>query len=132
MKDLMALRIDRALTQLELASRAGITNITVHNLENGKSIPQKQVRKTLEAILCSRIDWLATTGIPINIKPTNWEEAEQGLRKALQNSFGLSIDDRRAFVTMASAYLKTLSNLMNIEEESTYYKPNLKFKRRTL
>ncbi|MEM9400253.1 MAG: helix-turn-helix transcriptional regulator, partial [Verrucomicrobiota bacterium] len=57
-------RINKVLKQAELASRAGVSRLTVSNLENGQSIHTKSLAKILLALDLSILD--AVPEVPIS------------------------------------------------------------------
>ena len=111
MRDLKTIRTNAGMTQLELAARSGITNVTLCNIETGNTIPQKQMRKTLESILCQKINWIATSGIPSDPEPVEWEDAELKLRSTIYEACGLSSDELKTFIQVMKEYTYTLENL---------------------
>ena len=53
---LKAIRIEKGLTQTEVAERAGIAQPTYSNIENGKKNPSLNTLKRLASVLGCRIE----------------------------------------------------------------------------
>jgi len=69
-------------------------------------------RRRLELVLGKRINWLQTCGLQ-EVQPTNWEQAESGIRQALINCIGLSYDECRQFIQVAKEYIKSFEDMVN-------------------
>jgi transcriptional regulator with XRE-family HTH domain len=116
MKDLKTCRTECGLSQETLAERAEITATTINNIEQQNTSPQNDVRRRIEIVLHSRIDWLLTTGLT-DVKETIWEQAEQEYRKTLLNINGLRPEEKEDFLIMARQYLDSLEALLETDDE---------------
>lgn len=56
---LKAVRADRRLTQQQLAQSAGISSITLSNIENGQHRPTKRTMAKIESVV-GVVDWERT------------------------------------------------------------------------
>ncbi len=77
-------RINRQLTQAELAEKAGVTKRTIENLESGKSTQFLTVLRTMEALdLLENID-VAIPEVPVSplLKHARDGEQPQRVRKS--------------------------------------------------
>jgi len=74
-KTISSFRKKKNLTQIELAKKAGITNVTVSNIENGKTHPNKKVFKNIATALSTTEDELLRaafdTQMNISLKTKN-------------------------------------------------------------
>ncbi|PWN05643.1 helix-turn-helix domain-containing protein [Rhodohalobacter mucosus] len=66
MDTLRVARIKNGWSQEDLARVCGVTNMTISNIERGKTIPQEITRKRIESIL-GPIDWRKTEDMAIII-----------------------------------------------------------------
>jgi transcriptional regulator with XRE-family HTH domain len=105
--DLREARSQAGLTQAELAKKAGLTDVTISTLENGKSTARDNTRRRIELALGVRVNWLRTRGLRTHQQGemTSWESVEQDFRKTLYGINSLQKDDRVEFIKLAREYL---------------------------
>ena len=115
-EDLKEARDRKGLTQAMLAKKAGITDIAISLIENGKVTPQVKTRRRIEKVLGEPVNWLKTRGLR-NWREgvmTSWESVEQTFRKALFEIKGLSNKERKEFIKLAKQYLKEFSEELEV------------------
>jgi transcriptional regulator with XRE-family HTH domain len=107
MMDLREARLEAGLTQVELAKKAGVTDVTISTLENGKSTARDDTRRRIEIALGVRVNWLKTKGLQTyqQGEMTSWESVEQDFRKTLYGINSLQKDERVEFMKLAKEYL---------------------------
>ena len=107
MMDLREARSQAGLTQAELAEKAGVADVTISTLENGKSAARNDTRRRIEKALGVRVNWLQTKGLRMyqQGEMTSWESVEQDFRKTLYGINSLQKDDRVEFIKLAKEYL---------------------------
>jgi len=100
-------RSQAGLTQAELAKKAGVTDVTISTLENGKSAARNDTRRRIEMALGVRVNWLKTKGLRTyqQGEMTSWESVEQDFRKTLYGINSLQKDERVEFIKLAREYL---------------------------
>jgi transcriptional regulator with XRE-family HTH domain len=59
MKTLKNARTDRGLSQRQLALRCAVTDVTISNIENGRTQPTRGTKALIEQVL-GAIDWEKT------------------------------------------------------------------------
>ncbi len=60
MNDLRTVREQKLLTQQDLASLSGLPQSHLSALENGRYLPNKRTRNSIERLLGSQVDWQQT------------------------------------------------------------------------
>jgi transcriptional regulator with XRE-family HTH domain len=105
--DLREARSEAGLTQAELAKKAGLMDVTISTLENGKSAARNDTRRRIEKALGVRVNWLQTRGLRTYQQGeiTGWESVEQDFRKTLYGIKSLQKNERVEFITLAKEYL---------------------------
>jgi transcriptional regulator with XRE-family HTH domain len=58
--DLKGARIKKNLTQAGLSDLSGVSDVTISNLENGKTMAQSGTREAIEKALGMPVDWVST------------------------------------------------------------------------
>jgi transcriptional regulator with XRE-family HTH domain len=123
MKTLKVYRELKGLSQKQLADKAGISNLTVGNIESQANEPGDDTRYKLENSLGQRINWLETCGLKV-VSNISWEQAESSMRSAVLLANGLTQFERTQFFIVAKEYINTMQRMIaekEIDDDEVLY-----------
>jgi transcriptional regulator with XRE-family HTH domain len=104
MKSLRQLRKDSGLTQEDLSVMSGISQDHLSFIERGIYKPTEKTRNKIEQALNTKVDWLETGTIELH--DCNWYQAERQLKRLVELTLNLDLNEKREFTKIVRKYFK--------------------------